>query len=118
MYIKYQLLLFLFCNCAAFLYGVVARARYLHNGDLYCITAIQGSDACCFDGFVNIDESGVKSESGKCVVNSRLSEFRTCVGYVLGRTYYHATSVVAKLQIHGIPARSVTAKIDNPHFRQ
>ena len=37
----------------------MARACYLHDGDLNCIAAIQGSDGCCFDGFVNFDESGV-----------------------------------------------------------
>ena len=39
---------------------------------------LQGSDVCCFDGFVNFGESGVKSESEKGVVNSRLSEFHVC----------------------------------------
>ena len=52
--------------------GIVARACYLHNGDLYCIIPIQDSDVCCFDGFFNYDESGVKSESEKGEVNSRL----------------------------------------------
>ena len=74
----YQLLLFLLCNCAALLYGVVARAGYFYNGVLCYITATLGSDVCCFDGFVNFDESGVKSESEKGVVNSRLSEFHVC----------------------------------------
>ena len=32
----------------------------------------------CFDGFVNFDDSGVKSESEKGVVNSTHSEFHVC----------------------------------------
>ena len=56
----------------------MARAGYFYNVVLCYITAIQGSDVCCFDGFVNFDESGVKSESEKGVVNSRLSEFHVC----------------------------------------
>ena len=63
----YQLLLFLLCNCAALLYGVVARAGYFYNGVLCYITAIRCSDVCCSDGFVNFDVSGVKSESEKGV---------------------------------------------------
>ena len=39
---------------------------------------LRGSDVCCFDGFVNFDESGVNSESEKGVVNSRLCEFHVC----------------------------------------
>ena len=60
------------------IYGVVARAGYFYNGVLCYITAIRGSDVCCFYGFVNFDESGVKSESEKGVVNSRLSDFHVC----------------------------------------
>ena len=56
----------------------MARAGYFYNGVLCYITATRGSDVCCFDGFVNFDESGVKSESEKGVVNSRLSEFHVC----------------------------------------
>ena len=55
------ILLFLLCNRAALLYGVVARATracYLQNVALYCIYAIVGSDVCLFGGFVNFDVVG------------------------------------------------------------
>ena len=66
-------------SIAELFHDVVSARRAICKMFNYVVfMPLQGSDVCCFDGFVNFDESGVKSESEKGVVNSRLSEFHVC----------------------------------------
>ena len=42
---------------------------------------LRDSNVCCFDGFVNCHELGVKSETEKGVLNFRLCEVHMCWVY-------------------------------------